>query len=134
MADTLEKKNPVKGSAKVIPQKLKLLFTVVDRNKAEFYTDFLQAFDANLQLSLLASGTAREEMLRYLGLGNTEKAVLLSVIREDRTDEILSALENKFKTLRGGKGIAFTVPLSSALGVSVYQFLSNNKSLLREEL
>ena len=36
-------------------------------------------------------------------------------------------LEEKFETIRNGKGVAFTVPLSSVIGVSMYQFLSNNR-------
>ena len=36
-------------------------------------------------------------------------------------------LENKFKTIKNGKGFAFAVPLSSVIGVNIYQFLSNNK-------
>ena len=29
--------------------------------------------------------------------------------------------------IRKGKGIAFSVPLSSVIGINMYQFLSNNK-------
>jgi len=39
----------------------------------------------------------------------------------------MKCLEDKFHTIRNGKGIAFTVPLSSVIGVNNYQFLSNNK-------
>lgn len=107
-------------------QKLKLLFTVVDRNKAEFYLDVLSQFDVNLQLVTAGTGTAKTEMLELLGL-NTQKAVIVSVIREDMTDSILNCLEDKFETIKNGKGIAFAVPLSSIIGVNNYQFLSDNR-------
>ena len=55
------------------PQKLKLLFTVVSRKKAEFYADFLQSFDVNMQLTLAVSGTASTETLSLLGLTDSEK-------------------------------------------------------------
>jgi hypothetical protein len=64
--------------------------------------------------------------VELLGL-NLQKAVLVSVVREDLIDEILSTLEDKFETIRGGKGIAFAVPLSSVIGVNMYQFLSDNR-------
>jgi len=107
-------------------QKLKLLFTVVDRNKAEFYLDVLSQFDVNLQLVTPGMGTARSEMLELLGL-NPHKAVIVSVIREDMTDTVLNCLEDKFETIKNGKGIAFAVPLSSIIGVNNYQFLSDNR-------
>ena len=107
-------------------KKLKLLFTVVDRAKAEFYLDVLSQFDVNFQMAVGGKGTATSELVDMLGL-NIHKAVLFSVIREDLTDEIMKCLEQKFTTIRGGKGIAFAVPLSSVIGVNMYQFLSNNK-------
>ena len=105
-------------------RKLKLLFTVVDRNKAEFYLDVLRQFEVNLQLVENGLGTARSGLHDMLGL-NHHKAVILSVVREDLTGEIMKTLENKFTTITGGKGIAFAVPLSSVIGVNNYRFLSN---------
>ncbi len=108
------------------PQKMKLLFTVVNREKAEFYTDLLQSFEVNMQMILAANGTASTETLRYLGLSDSEKSVILSVIREDRVKDAMNALDQKFKTVKNGKGIAYTVPMTSTIGVAIYQFLSNS--------
>ena len=107
-------------------KKLKLIVTVVDRSKAEFYMDVLSQFEVNCQLFDGGIGTASSELVSLLGL-NIQKAVLLSVAREDRVDEIMRSLEDKFATIKNGKGIAFAVPMSSVIGVNMYQFLSNNK-------
>ena len=107
-------------------KKLKLLFTVVDRNKGEFYLDVISQFEVNCQLALGGLGTANSELVDLLGL-NIHKAVLLSVVREDKTDEIMKALEQKFQTIKNGKGIAFAVPMSSVIGVNLYQFFANNR-------
>lgn len=107
-------------------KKLKLLITVVDRSKGEFYLDVLSQYEVNCQMLISGSGTASSEIVDLLGL-NRHKAVILSVIREDKTEEILKCLERKFETIRNGKGISFAVPLSSVIGVNLYQFLSNNR-------
>ena len=107
-------------------KRLKLLFTVVDRAKAEFYLDVLSQFEVNFQIVTGGKGTAQSEFVEMLGL-NIHKAVIISVIREDRADEIIKCLETKFDTIKNGKGIAFTVPLSSVIGVNNYRFLSNNR-------
>ena len=112
-------------------KKLKLLFTVVDRPKQEFYLDVLSQFEVNMQMVVAGTGTANSELVDMLGL-NIHKATILSVVREDKVDEIMKCLEEKFSTIKNGKGIAFAVPLSSVIGVNIYQFLSNNK-LGREE-
>ena len=107
-------------------KKLKLLFTVVDRSKGEFYLDVISQFNVNCQLVLAGSGTAVSELVELLGL-NVHKAVVVSVVREDLVDTIMNSLENKFSTIKNGKGIAFAVPLSSVIGVNMYQFLSDNR-------
>ena len=107
-------------------KKLKLLVTVVDRPKAEFYMDVLSQFEVNYQLMNGGLGTATSEFVEMLGL-NKHKAVIISVIREDMTDAAMNCLEDKFKTIKNGKGIAFAMPLSSIIGVNNYRFLSNNR-------
>ncbi len=107
-------------------KKLKLIITVVDRSKAEFYLDILSQYEINFQAVTGGKGTASSELVEMFGL-NLHKAVILSVAREDRVPEIIRCLEEKFETIRNGKGIAFAVPLSSVIGVNMYQFLSNNK-------
>lgn len=110
------------------PKKLMLLFTIVNRNKAEFYVDVLQKFEINMQLVVGANGTADTSIQSLLGLTNLEKSVIISVIRRDKTKAALGELEEKFKTVKGGKGIAYTVPMTSTIGVAIYQFLSNTTS------
>ena len=107
-------------------KKLKLLFTVVDRNKGEFYLDVISQYSANCQLVMQGMGTAASDVVELLGL-NLHKAVVVSVVREDLVDTIMNTLEDKFATIKKGKGIAFAVPLSSVIGVNMYQFLSDNR-------
>ena len=106
-------------------EKMQLLFTVVPRDKSELFIDILESFEVNMQMVLAGTGTAPSSALKLLGLAESEKAVIISVIRRDRAKDALSLLEEKFNTVRGGKGIAYTVPMSSVIGVAIYQFLSN---------
>jgi hypothetical protein len=119
------KAQPMSYDTPIAPRKLKLLVTVVNREKAEFYMDFLQSFEVNFQTAMAAHGTASQETLRLLGLGESNKTVIFSVIREDMCDRALSALDQKFKTIKNGKGIAYTIPMTSTIGVAIYRFLSN---------
>ena len=107
-------------------KKLKLLFTVVDRNKGEFYMDVISQYEVNCQLVLPGSGTAASDLIDMLGL-NKQKAVIISVVREDQVETVMHALEDRFRSVKNGKGISFAVPLSSVIGVNLYQFLSNNR-------
>ena len=108
-------------------KKLKLLVTIVDRNKALFYVDFLEQYQINMQMVCYGHGTADSEMLHMLGLANNEKAVILSAVKEEVLEELLPTLNDKFEKVKNGKGIAFVIPFKSVVGVAAYQFLVNEK-------
>ena len=107
----------------------KLLVTIVARDKADSILDLIQTHKANMQLSIMAQGTATPRQLDFLGLsGNQDKAVILSVVREDMADGLLDAIETRFNTVKNSKGIAFTMPMASVIGVSVFKFLTDDRT------
>ena len=116
------------GNKKLNSYKLSVLFTVVNRNKADFYMDLIQSYHVNMQMGLLAHGTASQTTLSLLGLPNTEKTVIVSVVREDYLQPLLDTLEQKFNTIKDGKGIAYTVPMTALIGVAAFGFLSDNRN------
>ena len=133
-------KAPAKGTAKTtpkpkrtkkqaaLPERPVMLFTIVSRSKAEFYADLLQSFESNIQMIMAAKGTAKSETLQLLGLVDTEKAVIASVLRHERALAAMEMLDEKFKTIKNGKGVAFLVPVSGTIGVAIYQFLCNQRA------
>ena len=96
-------KSDTEKTTMVAPKKIKLLFTIVNRQKTEFFVDLLQNFEVNVQLVLTAQGTASEHIVSLLGLADSDKSVIISVIRQDKIKDALSALEEKFNTVKGGK-------------------------------
>lgn len=123
----------VREKKSVVSDRLDLMITIVNRKKADFYMDLIQSFDVNMQLVAMGQGTADAEMLSLLGLADSDKAVIFSVIGSEKAGKALQSIEKRFATIKDGKGIAFTVPLSSLIGVSVYGFLSNNRSVVGRE-
>lgn len=107
------------------PEKLKILVTIVQRNKADFYMSVLEGFDVNMQSLFYAKGTAPTEIRNMLGIKDNGKAVIFSLVREDKIKEIIAAYEDKYFKTKNGNGIAFTIPVKSLIGVSIYQFLAN---------
>ncbi len=125
-------KPSVTASNTVKSNRLKLLVTIVARKKAEYYTDLIQSFEVNMQMVILAEGTANAKMMSLLGLTDSDKAVILGVIQEDKIPEALRTLEEKFHTIKDGKGVACTIPLTSVIGTLIYGFLSNNRMTVKE--
>ena len=110
-------------------RKLKILITIVDRSKTLFYLDLLEQFEVNVQMVLYGRGTANSQMLNILGLVESDKSAIISFIREDMVKSALETLNEKFIKVKNGKGVAYTIPLDSIIGVSNYQLLSNDKTV-----
>ena len=91
---------------------LKMLFVINDEEKK--LNKICSKYKLSFNTLVHADGTASEGILNFLGLRKTEKNLLLSIISSYEEKEIMSYLKNEFKINEIGKGIAFTVPLSSS--------------------
>ena len=65
---------------------------------------------------MAGKGTATSELVDLLGL-NIQKAAIISVVREDKAETIMKWLEEKFATIKNGKGIVFGLPVSDVAGL-----------------
>ncbi|MBQ7153601.1 MAG: hypothetical protein IJR83_06680 [Clostridia bacterium] len=128
-----EKDTEIKRSARkplVSEDKLSVLVTIVNRRKADFYTDIIQSYDANLQMLVAGEGTLKILSQDLLNLVSIPKTIIFSVIQKKQEEKILVTLEDKFNSIKDGEGIAFTIPMSSVIGKLVYGFLSNQQNLI----
>lgn len=128
------KRVPAKGGrSKVTVNKLEVLITVVSRSKADFFMDHIQSFGVNMQMVVFGQGTAPREIASAMGLADSDRAVIFSVIGEENLRAALESLDEKFNTIPGGKGIAYTIPMSSIIGKSIFNFLSDNRDAVRRD-
>ena len=117
--------------AKISMNRLKILITVVSRAKADFHMDHIQSFGVNMQMVLFGQGTAPREIATAMGLADSDRAVIISIIGENQLQAALESLVEKFNTIVGGKGIAYTIPMASIIGKSIFNFLSDNRDAVR---
>lgn len=105
-------------------EKLKILVTVVERQQANKYIKKYEDFEVASQTVLLGKGTAKKDILDYLGIDGGEKAIILSAIKESKVIEALECVKEPLAT--SGSGIAFTISLTSIIGRKAYDFLMKN--------
>ena len=70
----INKKVPVNTNL-TAPQKVKLLFTIIERVKVDFYLDVLEGYEVNFQTVVYGRGTAPNELLGMLGITSDDKAL-----------------------------------------------------------
>ena len=109
------------------------MVTITDRNQSRKFLSFYQEYGTAVTMSVLGRGTASSEVLDYMGLEATEKAVLLSVITNSSWAEIKAGLQQKMMIDIPGTGIAFVIPLSSIAGKKQLAFLTGNQTFVKGE-
>lgn len=91
---------------------LKLLLIINDQEKN--LSRFVDKYNLPFNALLHGEGTASEGILKFLGLTKTDKNILLSIIPDILEKKIVSFLKNETNIKQIGKGVAFTMPLSSS--------------------
>jgi len=112
---------------------LYLMTTIVDRKIVKRYIELYQENNLNVMFLSLGYGTAVSEVLDYLGLDSTEKAVAFSVVEETYWFTLKKQLQKKLQIDAPGGGIAFIIPLSSIGGKKTLQYLLEQEEYIKEE-
>lgn len=111
------KKTAAKATAKTKPapkkQRAKVLVSIVNKGDEHSLKEILDDVSVSLSFVFSGSGTARSAVLDYLGIGQTEKSVLISLIPEYDEETIMREIRAKLALYLVGRGISFTIPLSA---------------------
>ena len=98
-----------------------LMIVITDRSRGGDFAAWFQAQGATLILSALGRGTAATEVLDYLGLEATEKAVLL--LAAPRSRRLVRRAARELWLDVPGRGILMAVPISSVGGARARDYL-----------
>jgi len=107
-------------------EKLKMLVAIVNRGEGEQIIEFGKKYDMSVQLVILGRGTANSELLNTIGLDETEKDVVVGFIKENLAEKMLETIQKVLDIELIGKGIVFTISMTSIIGPLAYDFLSAN--------
>jgi len=92
---------------------LKLVFFIVEWNRANLVSNVCVEEKVRFHFTCIGKGTASSEILDLLGIGSSEKAVVICLEQEVGVPVLLKEVRKKLKPFSPGAGIAFTVPLSA---------------------
>lgn len=112
---------------------LYLKTTIADRKNIKKYLQLFKENGLHISYLTLGAGTVSNEVLDYLGLDSTEKAVAFSVVEEKTWITVKNQLQKKLKIDAPGGGISFIIPLSSVGGKKTLQFLLEEQEYKKEE-
>lgn len=102
-----------------------LLYTIiVPKGQAENICRILKANKSSAQFIQVGDGTANSRVRDILGIDDTKKDVVYSLIREDAVPDLKRELDAYFAASKRNRGIAYTINLQSFVGVKLYKFFT----------
>ena len=102
-------------------QGVDLFITITDRSRAEQFAAWFRTHGISLVLTALGQGTATTEVLDFLGLEATEKAVLFCV--SPRSPRLVRQAARDLWLDVPGQGVLMTVPVNSIGGATAKEYL-----------
>lgn len=109
-------------------ERLDVVFTIVSKGTGETVTNILRRNDVLECLTLHGRGTAPSNILKMLGLGSTEKEIVLGFVKNEKSHDIIKAIDKKLNFEKPGSGISFVVPMQSVAGIMAFKYLTTNYS------
>ncbi len=92
---------------------LNLLLTIVRRQDAEEFIEFFKKNDQPSVFAARAAGTAKSKTLSLLGLEQSEKTLLFSLVSGDQARQLMKLMKRDMYLEMPDRGIALTCPLVS---------------------
>ena len=111
------------------PSRPKLLISVLNPDDDEKMAQILNEYSVSLNYAFAGTGTARSNVLDYLGIDILEKSVMFSLIPECDEDLILGQIQKKMALYLVGRGISFTLPLSGISEIVAKGIASSEKTI-----
>lgn len=91
---------------------LRLLCVITNWDHSDNLSALFHNAGVRMHYRCHAEGTANSEILDYLGLGSTDKAVILGLAAKQVAYDLLGDIALEFQLNKAGRGVAFTLPLS----------------------
>ncbi|MDE7220616.1 MAG: hypothetical protein K2O45_13525, partial [Oscillospiraceae bacterium] len=95
------------------PERMALIMSIVERGSGGRLVKLYNKNQIFTHIRCEGQGTATSEILDILGLGGSEKDILLSITTCTAARVLLDKLDDELRGAAPGRGIAFTVPLSA---------------------
>ena len=122
---TLENVNNANNLSANTTKKLLMFVTIVNRGQGNFVLKLFESEGANAQFVEYGEGTAQKEIRDILGIEDNSKEIIISIISEDKIESAKKELEAFFKVSKRNRGIGFSIPMTSIIGMKIYQFLTD---------
>lgn len=114
--DSFEKRNDL--------QHLLFYVIIVNYGQSDNIIKLLKNNHSSVQFVQVGEGTATKQVRSILNIEDNSKEIIYSIISDEYVEEVKKELDAYFVSSKRNAGIAFTIELSTLIGVKMYKFLT----------
>ncbi len=104
---------------KPVALNLEMIVTIVDRGIGEDVIDYSKEAGANGGTIIHGRGTGAHEKAKFFGLEiDPEKDIVLTLVPDSRTAEVMNAISRGIKIDKPGNGICFSIDIDKVVGIT----------------
>lgn len=101
---------------------LNMILTITRRTDGEEFAEFFRKYGCSVVMSVVANGTAHKDLLSMMGLTASEKTVSITFADTSLRRRLMRKLSSEMKIDMPDRGVAVSVPFSSAVGYTAAAF------------
>lgn len=113
---------------------MRLFITVVDRHLGSKVVELFEEAGCHFHQIIYGKGTAPSEIYEYLGFGEIEKEVIISIAPTQIVPFMINSLKTDMNFGQAGHGVACTIPLDSLAGKSVLDEILREHKINQDDI
>lgn len=113
---------------------MRLFVTIVDRHLGSKVVELFEEAGCHFHQIIYGKGTAPSEIYEYLGFGEVEKEVVISIASTEIVPFMIDSLKINMHFDQAGHGVACTIPLDSLAGKSVLDEILREHKMNQDDL
>ena len=112
------------------------LTAIINPKRSKQFEQFFIENKTPLLLWTNGRGSASSDILDYLGIGESDKDIVFTVLSQAKAKRVLKNMDKKMQLYIPGNGVAFTIPLCSFAGMTALQQVcgESTERLLQESV
>jgi nitrogen regulatory protein PII len=103
------------------------LTAIVSPEKISRFEEFFIKHKIPYLLQTMGIGTASNDILDYLGIGESDKEVFFTILDKAHAQKLLISMDRQLQLYIPGNGIAYTVPLTAFAGMVALELVCGKK-------
>ncbi len=105
------------------PTPIDLLIVITDKGKGKKVTKIFNEMQTRVQAATFGHGTASKAIYDYLGLGETLKDVIFTILPDEKINETMEKIDKELNLEKTNSGIAFAVPIKCIASMQVLNYI-----------